>query len=294
MMKSFFPACGECSIVLDSASQRSRVPRHVFVTTAITLIVVGLAYQLLQRHRQQRIIADFEKRGFLLDCSEPVLPAWAINTIPIPFRWQTPGFGIDSFFHQQCKPGEKFTDDDLRKAVGLTGLRYILLSDMPITDAGLVHLKGLSGLEGLVLHSMRITDAGAANFKGLTNLELLDLANTEITDAGLANLAGMTKLERLYFSTTTYPELQPASGRTPPSRTVLPETAITNAGLVHLRGLKRLRQLILENMPITDAGLPHLAGLTRLEVVDLKGTKVTPAGVARLKRALPATKIEGP
>jgi hypothetical protein len=256
----------------------------------------------LERQRQQKIIADFERRGFLLDTentfgSDPVLPSWAINAVPMLFDWKKPaypGLFIDSFFHRQCNPDETFTDDDLRNAAGLTGLRHIFLSDMPITDAGLVHLKGLSSLDGLVLHHIRITDAGAANLRGLTNLELLDLAHTLITDAGLVNLAGMTKLERLYFSTTTYPELQPAGGRNPPRRATLPETAITDAGLVHLKGLKRLRQLILENMQITDAGLTHLAGLQNLEFIDLKGTKVTPAGIARLQAALPGAKIEGP
>jgi hypothetical protein len=61
-----------------------------------------------------------------------------------------------------------------------------------------------------------------------------------------------------------------------------------------LEGLRRLRFLILENMPITDAGLPHLEGLTKLEFVSLNGTKVTRAGIAKLRRVLPGTKIVGP
>lgn len=300
MVKSSFLA-GECSIVLDSASPSSRIPRRMLVATAITVLVAALAYQFLEGLREQRILADFEKRGFLLDAkkefgSESVLPARLASAVPVFFDWQTPrypGIFIDNFFHRQCAPGEKFTNDDLRNAASLPNVRHILLSDSAITDAGLVHLKPLSGLESLVLHNVRITDAGAANFKGLTNLDILELANTGITDAGLANLADMRKLERLYFSTSTYRELQPAT-RTAPGSIVLAETPITDAGLAHLTGLKQLRQLILENLPITDAGLPHLAELTKLEVLDLRGTRVTPAGIARLQRALPATKIHGP
>ncbi len=288
------------SAMVDSASKKSRV-RRLFIVT-IPLIVAGLVYAFVEKHRQQKILADFETRGFLLDAektfgSEPVLPRWVASAVPIPFGWETPrypGVFIDNFFHRQCEPGETFSNDDLRNAASLTNVRHILLSDTPITDAGLVPLRRLTGLESLVLQNMRITDAGAANFRGLTNLEILWLANTEITDAGLVNLAGMKKLERLYLGRSTNPGLLPAALAKARRSNAVPAMDITDSGLVHLKGLGQLRWLSLASMPITDAGLPHLAGLTKLEILILTGTKVTPAGVAKLQRSLPATKIVGP
>jgi hypothetical protein len=289
------------STIVDSASPKRVVPRRLLIAT-IALLVAAIVYVFIQGYREQAILADFAKRGFLLDTektfeSPSLLPRWVANANPTSFDWRTPrypGIFIDNFFHRQCEPGESFTNDDLEKLASLTNVRHICLSDAPITDAGLVHLKRLTRLESLVLHNMRITDAGAANFKDLTNLEELWLANTQITDAGMANLAGMKKLERLYLGTTSAVELQPAAAAKARWRKVVPEMSTTDAGLAHLEGLTQLRFLILENMPITDAGLPHLAGLTKLEFVSLKGTKATPAGIAKLRLALPASKIVGP
>jgi hypothetical protein len=291
------------STMVDSASQKRLVARRLVVLATLAVLVAGLGYLFVETRREQAILADFERRGFLLDTkrtfgSRSMLPPWTASVIPPSFGWRAPIYPsifIDNFFHRQCQPGESFTNDDLRKAADLSNVRHIFLSDAPITDAGLVHLRRMTGLQSLCLHNMRITDAGADNLKGLTNLEMLWLANTQITDAGLVNFAGMKKkLEWPYFSTSTSQELRPAAVAKARWRDIVPEMSITDAGLAQIEGFKELRFLILENMPITDAGLPHLAGLTKLRFVNLKGTKVTPAGIAKLRLALPATQVVGP
>ena len=48
------------------------------------------------------------------------------------------------------------------------------MSDIQITDAGLVHLKGLTGLQTLNLAGTKVTDAGVAELKkALPNCEII-------------------------------------------------------------------------------------------------------------------------
>ncbi|HVX11916.1 MAG TPA: hypothetical protein VHC22_12100 [Pirellulales bacterium] len=70
----------------------------------------------------------------------------------------------------------------------------------------------------------------------------------------------------------------------------------TSAGddeLACLHALPRLRVLVLTSSAVTDAGLPHLHALREVESIDLRFTAVTDAGVARLRRALPHTRVLG-
>jgi hypothetical protein len=62
-----------------------------------------------------------------------------------------------------------------------------------------------------------------------------------------------------------------------------------------LEALPQLRDLDLAHTALTDAGLVHLYGLTQLETLSLGGgfrpTALTEAGVAKLRAALPRTKV---
>jgi hypothetical protein len=63
----------------------------------------------------------------------------------------------------------------------------------------------------------------------------------------------------------------------------------------HLEALSQLRHLDLAHTELTDAGLVHLYGLAQLETLSLGGgfrpTRLTDAAVAKLRAALPHTKV---
>ena len=79
-------------------------------------------------------------------------------------------------------------DEDLQRLEGLTELRALDLSVLPITDAGLRHLRGLTNLRSLDLSSTKVTDRGLEHLKGMTQLTSLGLGGTLVTDAALKYL----------------------------------------------------------------------------------------------------------
>ena len=70
--------------------------------------------------------------------------------------------------------GSKLTGASLENLKGLTGLRGILLTNLPCpTDADLAHLKGLIGLQELQFPGSpadEITDAGLANLEDMADM----------------------------------------------------------------------------------------------------------------------------
>ena len=95
------------------------------------------------------------------------------------------------------------TDAGLGHVRGLTKLKMIDLNNLPITDAGLVHLKDLQDLERLSVYDARITGEGLKHLTGLTNLRILLLRGVPLTDAGLAHLEEMDGLEEIWMGPTT-------------------------------------------------------------------------------------------
>jgi hypothetical protein len=66
--------------------------------------------------------------------------------------------------------------------VGLPSLRYLRLTNSPITDAGLRDsIAHMPALQLLDLGATRVTGAGMAHLRGLHRLETLILYSTEVT-----------------------------------------------------------------------------------------------------------------
>ena len=158
-------------------------------------------------------------------------------------------------------------------------------------DLDLVQLKHLPSLETLDFNGIRrVTDAGFANIRWLPNLRTLNLGGTRISDDGLANVSNLGKLETLHLWLTT----------------------ITDDGLEHVAKLPNLRMLNLWDAQISDEGLKHLQKMKSLRrlcvgrsieqrrpillkplegLSDLRLPEITDEGVAKLRKALPKTKV---
>lgn len=130
---------------------------------------------------------------------------------------------------------------------GLTDLRELHVSQIPIVEADLVHLGGLTRLQRLSLSNARVGDAGTTHIARLRSLRRLYLSGTQITDAGLADLGEMKSLRMLSLNCTK----------------------ITDEGLRHLEGLKRLTWIDLQSTEITRDGLARLQeALPECQIVD--------------------------
>jgi Leucine-rich repeat (LRR) protein/tRNA A-37 threonylcarbamoyl transferase component Bud32 len=164
-------------------------------------------------------------------------------------------------------------------------LGVFLLSDDPVTDAGLVHLKGLTNLKGLQLDAPKVSDAGLVHLKGLTNLKFLNLGETPVSDTGLAHLKGLTNLKGLRLSSAKVSDagVVHLKGLTNLTSLDLVGTQVSGAGLAHLKGLTNLESLHLVGTQVSDAGLAHLKGLTNLKGLRLSSAKVSDPGLAHLK-----------
>jgi hypothetical protein len=55
---------------------------------------------------------------------------------------------------------------------GLIGLRWLLLNNTKVGDAGMVHLKGLKNLLALHLSNTQVSNAGLEQLKGIIGLNL--------------------------------------------------------------------------------------------------------------------------
>ncbi|CAG8516057.1 2639_t:CDS:2 [Ambispora leptoticha] len=84
-------------------------------------------------------------------------------------------------------------------------LKWLKLSDMPISDPYLIHLHSLQSLEQLYLDNTSISDEGIANLVALKNsLKQLDLANNiHITDRSFYILRYFEVLEQLALEGTS-------------------------------------------------------------------------------------------
>jgi Leucine-rich repeat (LRR) protein len=79
-------------------------------------------------------------------------------------------------------------------------LRVLFLDNLPVTDAGLVHLAGITSLQRLVLSGTRITDAGLVHLYGLSNLRELHLEGTNVTGVGVAKLQAALPATKILYS----------------------------------------------------------------------------------------------
>jgi hypothetical protein len=95
---------------------------------------------------------------------------------------------------------------DLRHLSRLRDLKYLLMNDTPVNDAGLVPVRNFKHLRRLFLNNTKIEDDSLHVIKELTSLDILRLRNTKITDKGLAELKQLKKLTSLDIRGTAVTE----------------------------------------------------------------------------------------
>ena len=164
------------------------------------------------------------------------------------------------------------TDGGLESIGRMTGLEEILIWDAgSVTDAGVAHLAGLSRLDRVHISGSKMTDESLVLLSGLPSIKSLSLQFSHFTDAGLARLQGRDRLTTLAIG--------------------LGDFRVTDAGVSHLSKFPCLALIDLQNSRVTDMGLESLVGLTKLTQLWLEKAPVTDEGVMRLKRAIPALKV---
>lgn len=119
------------------------------------------------------------------------------------------------------------------------------------------HLELLSGCERLItlrLAKTHVTDEGLRRIQKLKNLIHLDLSACDISDDGLRSLGHMPKIRHLWLS-------------------------------------KTIRYGQDDKSELTDECIDYLGSLTTLIDLEIASSKISDNGLARLKLALPNTRI---
>ncbi len=157
--------------------------------------------------------------------TEPPGPEWLRQVIGDEYF-----FRVHSVSLRESEVNSEVMGATLAMIGRLNDLRSVDLSDLQITDAGMVHLRELNNLRWLFLDDTNVNDAKLEHVKRLIKLEWLHLDSTEITDAGLVNLKGLVGLIGLSLS----------------------YTQITFAGMEHLYALTNLEEIHLYGTQITN------------------------------------------
>jgi hypothetical protein len=116
--------------------------------------------------------------------------------------------GIDCVYSVEAVSVGVTTKDPVLDAVGkLTRLKRLVLHSDRVeangaADNWMINIGRLTALEAISLFELPITDAGLMHLKGLSRLKELDLRGTKITDGCISTLRGMGALKRLELSGT--------------------------------------------------------------------------------------------
>ena len=180
-----------------------------------------------------------------------------------------------------------------------TGIAYDKLEKrlpafLAVSDSDLKHLNPPDRVHNLSLGLTRVTDDGLQALAEYTGLQWLDLAFTKVTDVGVGRLKNMTLMKRLSLEGTkiTNASLYVVGRMTRLQELDLAHTAIDDSGLTQIGRLTDLTTLYLTMTAITDASIPTLSKMTKLKILDVEGTGITPRGLARLRKTIPALRIE--
>lgn len=178
------------------------------------------------------------------------------------------------------------SNDAFARLASLPKLRRLNLA---YTD---LKLRPLPQLQALDLTGTDVDDAMLPTLAQMPELEELLISHGRFTEKGFAALAPLKKLRRLEAVRTRlgenaaeallqFPQLQ---------RLNLDYTGVNDAVLARLRTLP-LVELKLDSANISDASVEHLATMQTLRDLNLYHTTVSETGYAKLKQALPQTKI---
>lgn len=208
--------------------------------------------------------------------------------------------------------GLPLTDECLKHAAAMKGLKQLVVADVPVTGSGLVHFADRDALRTLVLSNTRVaderlkilsefrelmhvhlgetrtTDKSLSILGMLKRLRTIDVHSTDVTDDGLKHLDGLRHLTQLDLSDTNITGAGLVDVALPNLKFLFLER--TQAGDAQLEMLSRFTTLHTVNLSytnVTDKGLRHLGGVKTLRRVVVYHTKVTSQGANRLEAVLP-------
>lgn len=171
----------------------------------------------------------------------------AIESVPGVEVW----FSNSRRFGWACRSAS--VDDqqlaDLEPELRALRVKYLYLSESPITDAGAESLGRLDTLRSLDLRWTQIGDVGVTYIADIRSLQDLNLAGTRVTDVCLVKLKQLKCLEHLDIS----------------------DTHVTDAGLTPLQQLQHLKVLYVGGTQVTNSGVTQLE--TALPAVHVDAIK---------------------
>ena len=173
------------------------------------------------------------------------------------------------------------TDAGIRRLAGLPRLRFLVLSGLLVSGAGIAQATQVEDLH--LDNCPMVDDAMLEEFNALHSLTSLSLYDSpRITDAGLGTLSRLPRLEYLGLN-----GLQVTGRGIAPLvqiRTLQVGSCpnVDDSMLEAIQDLDDLYDLSVTNSAVTDAGIRHLAGLPKLRRLNLSGSEITDEGLATL------------
>lgn len=199
----------------------------------------------------------------------------------------------------------------------LTQLKGLCLGEMPLDDDIFQHLRPLRKLEylnlaytgirgdfsplaGAPLRDVRLEgcrhvgDPCAVSLSAFPTLRQAELHMTGLTDAGVKALTALP-LETLWLGPRITDQGLRFIGGIPTLKHLdLCAHMVTDEGAPALASLTALEILWLTRCTLTDDSIPVLCRLANLQELNVSFTGITEAGFARLRAALPHTRLVEP
>jgi hypothetical protein len=288
----------------------------------LTLLCVGLGWQLKRAHRQREAVQAIQEYGgsVLYDFEfDAVRGAGKADARPWAPQWVLDAVGID-FFHRVASVNlawsldasgkQRFNQDVSPDAIGclanLPHVRQLAMQGHQATDAYMEYVAQLRELETLYIFPRRsapggqivyprVTDAGIALLTGSKKLRSVHIDEAPLTDESLRTFGGLPRLERLVLQGAANAFTDDGLKHLKNSAHLRElnfsggygATEFTDAGLAQLTALHKLETVSLRGGAITDRGLDSLSTLPRLKQVHIAGNGMTDDGVARFRAKLP-------
>lgn len=189
------------------------------------------------------------------------------------------------FQNWTASTAEKVDNEDLKilKAHALK-IRGLSIRETKVTDEGLEHIVGLP-LIFLSLRNSEITDGAARYVKQIKSLEQLDVYETGISDQFFKQLKN-PKLRFIMYGgceNTSDKSLKIiASKWSDLIRLDIPESKYTDKGLLHLKKLKKLKMLVLNDLPVSTKLANAIIDFKRLEELHISNCKISNKDLNRI------------
>ncbi|MAX36753.1 MAG: hypothetical protein CME33_09340 [Gimesia sp.] len=176
----------------------------------------------------------------------------------------------------------------------LTNLQLLHIPSTKITGAGIARLSPKLKLTSIFTGSLNLQDDSAKDLVRYPVLETLSVSSNPMTGKSLAEFTQIKNIVNLQIHMTEMDDTSLALLREFPAMKRLWVGNPLNSEKALMDGIQPLSQLSdlhIYSVPITDLGTSALASMNNLEQIGLNSTNISDANLARLKQALPNTKI---